>query len=118
MKKIITGFFFVLFAAFFMNVSAQEQKEAAKETEKPKETQTEPSKEVPEIPETLPETQTEAEKKSSEEVKTVAPNQRDREKKKSRARPARGARPEIVRPGKGRPAGAGKPQGARRPGRN
>lgn len=118
MKKIITGIFFVLFTAFFMGLSAQEQKETTQQTEKPKEAQTETSKEVPEIPETPPESQTETEKKSSEEVKTVAPNQPDREKERIRARPARGARPEIVRPGKGRPAGAGKPQGARRPGRN
>lgn len=118
MKKIITGLFFVLFTAFFMNLSAQEQREAAKETEKPVETQTEVSKESSEVPEIPPQSQTEAEKKSSEDVKTVAPNQPEGEKKRSRARPVRGARPEIVRPGKGRPAGAGKPQGARRPGRN
>jgi type IV secretory pathway VirB10-like protein len=118
MKKIITGIFLVLFTAFFMSLAAQEKKEVTQQSEKAKVAQTETSKEVMKIPEAPPETQTEAGKKSTEEVKTVAPNQPDRDKEKSRARPARGARPEIVRPGKGRPAGAGRPQGARRPGRN
>ncbi|MFN2396218.1 MAG: hypothetical protein ABR597_11080 [Bacteroidales bacterium] len=118
MKKIICGLFFVLFTSYFINITAQEQKEVTKEAEKPKEAQTETTKEAKEVPEIPPQPETEAEKKSSEDVKTVAPNKPEGEKKRSRARPARGARPEIVRPGKGRPAGAGRPQGARRPGRN
>lgn len=45
-------------------------------------------------------------------VKTVVPNKPDVVK---RAKPKQGAKPEVVRPEKRRPAGAGRPAGVRRP---
>jgi hypothetical protein len=45
-------------------------------------------------------------------VKTVVPNNPEAVK---RAMPKQGAKPEVVRPEKRRPAGAGRPAGVRRP---
>jgi hypothetical protein len=45
-------------------------------------------------------------------VKTVVPNNPEAVK---RAKPKQGAKPEVVRPEKRRPAGAGRPAGVRRP---
>jgi hypothetical protein len=75
-----------------------------------------PEKEVvkeqpPQTPPAVPE-----KKEGQEEVKQVAPNKPEGEGNRQRIQQARGARPEIIRPG-GRPAGAGRPKGARRPGR-
>lgn len=45
-------------------------------------------------------------------VKTVVPNKPEVVKK---AKPKKGAKPEVIRPEKRRPAGAGRPAGVRRP---
>jgi cell division protein FtsN len=67
----------------------------------------------PQSPET-PKKEDPGREKAVEDVKEVSPNQAAKPTR-PRARPQRGARPEIIRPERGRPAGAGRPQGARRP---
>ncbi len=90
------------------------------EAEKSEQTTTSSETNPPTPPSTPPvepnKVETEKEK-ASEVVKEVSPNKPARPQR-TRARPPTGARPEIIRPERGRPAGAGRPQGARRPGRN
>jgi hypothetical protein len=74
---------------------------------------TSPRPQSPETPDT-PKRANPTTEKATEDVKEVSPNQAAKPPR-PRARPQRGARPEIIRPERGRPAGAGRPQGARRP---
>ena len=119
MVKNSTACFIFIFLFFTTSLYSQEQNED-KGKELPKKEVTEPTQEpvINEIERRDP-PQPEIKPNSEREIKRVAPNQRDRSARRPQARPPRGARPEIVRPGgERRPAGAGRPRGTGRPGRN
>jgi hypothetical protein len=105
MKPLLTIFLFLFLGGLVQPLYAQDPEEKAPEKELVKE---QPPPAQPQAPPETPEKPVE-----KEEVKQIAPNKPEQQE---RLRQERGARPQIVRPG-GRPAGAGRPQGARRQGR-
>ncbi len=126
MKQITLSILTMLLSGILTILTAQQQ--ALPEKEQPEvkkektelETSEEPPKEID--PKTqqkeIKDPQKAKENNPSEDIKKVSPNRQEGAAKRSSARPAHGARPEIIRPERGRPAGAGRPQGAGRPGRN
>lgn len=130
MKKITLSVLIILMTGFLINLTAQEQELPEKEKRETKmekkEQETSPKTPGPPSREAHQESEKNGEKEpeksqeadSSENIKKVSPNKQEGAGKRSSARPGRGARPEIIRPERGRPAGAGRPKGAGRPGRN